>query len=110
VYGRGRPRGPTPRPVKARRYRLKTTVRPHTERLRRLEEEAGCCVRLTHGPTAGALAHRARERLTVSKEHQGTEQHDGFLKAPGMVKSLFLIASEFQKRARNVSATKSKRA
>jgi hypothetical protein len=45
-------------------------------------------------PTAGDLAHSARAILTVYKEQQGTEQHSGFLKAPGMVKSLFLTKPE----------------
>jgi hypothetical protein len=30
------------------RYRLKTTIRPHTERIAHLEEEAGCFVLLTN--------------------------------------------------------------
>ena len=50
VYGRGRPSAHTPRPVKALRYRLKTTIRPHTERISRMEEEAGCFVLLTNVP------------------------------------------------------------
>jgi hypothetical protein len=41
VYGRGRPSAHTLRPVKALRYRLKTTIQPHTERISRMEEEAG---------------------------------------------------------------------
>src|SRR3989440_4093206 len=40
VYGRGRPSAHTPRPVKALRYRLKATMRPHTERISRMEAEA----------------------------------------------------------------------
>ena len=40
VYGRGRPSPHKPRPVKAIRYRLTTTISPQTERIRRLEEEA----------------------------------------------------------------------
>ena len=60
VYGRGRPSPHTPRPVKAIRYRLTTTISPETERIRRLEEEAGCFVLLTNVPTAGDLAHNAR--------------------------------------------------
>jgi hypothetical protein len=34
VYGRGRPSAHTPRPIKAIRYRLKTTISPQTEPLR----------------------------------------------------------------------------
>ena len=37
VYGRGRPSPHKPRPVKAIRYRLTTTISPQTERIRRLE-------------------------------------------------------------------------
>src|SRR5436309_92668 len=94
VYGRGRPSAHTPRPVKALRYRLKTTIRPHTERIRRMEEEAGCFVLLTNVPTAGDMAHSAREILTVYKEQHGTEQNYGFLKDPVIVNSLFLKKPE----------------
>ena len=59
-----------------------------------MEEEAGCFVLLTNVPTAGDLAQSAREILTVSKEQHGTEQHYGFLKAPVLVKSLFLKKPE----------------
>jgi hypothetical protein len=61
---------------------------PHTERSGRLEAEAGCFVLLTTVPTAGTLAQRARELLTVYHEHPGTEQNYGFRKAPVMVNSL----------------------
>jgi hypothetical protein len=94
VYGRGRPSSHTPRPVKAMCDRLQTTTRPHAERLGRMEEEAGCFVLRTHGPTAGNLAHSAREILTVYTEHQGTEQNDGLLKDPVMVHRLFLQKPE----------------
>ena len=46
-------------------YRLKTTMSPQTERIVRLEEEAGCFVLLTNVPTAGNLAHSVRDILTV---------------------------------------------
>src|SRR5262249_10918575 len=88
VYGRGRPSAHKPRLVKALRYRLKTTMRPHTERFGRLEEEAGCFVLLTNVPTAGALAHSPREILTVYKEQHGTEQNYGFLKDPVIVNGI----------------------
>jgi transposase len=94
VYGRGRPSSHKPRPIKATLYRLKTTMRPHTECIGRLEEEAGCFVLLTTVPTAGDLAHSAREILTVSKEQHGTEQNYGFLTAPVIVNSLFLKKPE----------------
>jgi len=90
VYGRGRPSAHKPRSVKAIRYRLKTTISPQTERLVRREEEAGCFVLLTNVPTAGDLAHSARDILTVYKEQHGTEQNYGFLKDPVIVNSLFL--------------------
>ena len=94
VYGRGRPSSHKPRPVTAMRYRLKTTMRPHTERISRMEEEAGCFVLLTNVPTAGHLAQSAREILTVYKEQHGTEQNYGFLKDPVIVNSLFLKKPE----------------
>ena len=94
VYGRGWPSSHKPRPIKATRYRLKTTIRPHTECISRMEEEAGCFVLLTNVPTAGDLAHSAREILTVYKEQHGTEQNYGFLKDPVIVNSLFLKKPE----------------
>lgn len=94
VYGRGRPSAQKPRPVQTMRYRLKTTIRPHTARIVRLEEEAGCFVLLTKVPTTGDLAHSARDILTVYQDQQGTEQHYGFLKDPVIVNSLFLKKPE----------------
>ena len=94
MYGRGRPSAHTPRTVTAMRSRRKTTLRPHIERISRREEEAGCFVLLTHVPTAGTLAHRARDILTVYKEQQGTEQHYGLLTDPVMVHRLFLKKPE----------------
>jgi transposase len=94
VYGRGRPSAHKPRPITARRYRLKTAIRPQTERIARREEEAGCFVLLTNVPTAGELAHSARDILTVYKEQHGTEQNYGFLKDPVIVNSLFLKKPE----------------
>src|SRR5262249_61836836 len=44
VYGRGRPKAHKPRPVKAIRYRLKTTISLQSERIIWPEGEAGCCV------------------------------------------------------------------
>jgi transposase len=94
LYGRGRPSLHKPRAVKAVRYRLQTTMRPQTERLVRMKEEAGCFVLLTNVPTAGALAHSARDILTVYKDQHGTEQNYGFLKDPVIVNSLFLKKPE----------------
>jgi hypothetical protein len=59
-----------------------------------MEEEAGCFVLLTNVPTAGDLAHSARDILTVYKDQHGTEQHYGFLKDPVIVNSLFLKKPE----------------
>src|SRR2546428_7884370 len=67
---------------------------PHTERIGRLEAEAGCFVLLTNVPTAGDLAHSARDLLTVYKDQHGTEQNYGFLKDPVIVNSLFLKKPE----------------
>jgi transposase len=94
LYGRGRPSADKPRPIKAMRYRLKTTISIQTERIARLEEEAGCFVLLTNVPTAGDLAHSARDILTVYKDQHGTEQNYGFLKDPVIVNSLFLKKPE----------------
>jgi transposase len=94
VYGRGRPSAHTPRPIKAMRYNLKTHIHTHTERIARLEEEAGCFVLLTNVPTAGDMAHSARDLLTVYKDQHGTEQNYGFLKDPVIVNSLFLKKPE----------------
>jgi transposase len=94
VYGPGRPSAHKPRPITARRYRLKTAISPQTERIARMEEEAGCFVLLTNVPPAGDLAHSARDILTVYKEQHGTEQNYGFLKDPVIVNSLFLKKPE----------------
>jgi transposase len=94
VYGRGRPSPHKPRPIKALRYRLKTTMSPKTERIVRMEEEAGCFGLLTNVPTVGDLAHSAREILTGDKDQHGTEQHYGCLKDPVIVNSLFLKKPE----------------
>src|SRR5919108_4351333 len=94
VYGRGRPSAHKPRPITARRYRLKTAISPQTERMARMEEEAGCFVLLTNVPTAGDMAQSARDILTVYKEQHGTEQNYGFLKDPVLVNSLFLKKPE----------------
>jgi len=94
VYGRGRPSAHKPRPIKALRYRLKTAISPQTEHIARLGEEAGCFVLLTNVPTAGDLAHSARDLLTVYKDQHGTEQNYGFLKDPVIVNSLFLKKEE----------------
>jgi transposase len=90
IYGRGRPSSHTPRTIKTMHYRLKTTIKPDAERIRRREDEAGCFVLLTNVPTAGDLAHSARDILTVYKEQHGTEQNYGFLKDPVIMNSLFL--------------------
>ena len=76
------------------RSRLKTTVGIQTERIARLQEEAGCFVLLTNVPTAGDLAHSASDILTVYKDQHGTEQNYGFLKDPVIVNSLFLKKPE----------------
>src|SRR5438874_12812918 len=60
----------------------------------RLEEEAGCFVLLTNGPTTGYLAHSASDILTVYKDQHGTEQNYAFLKDPVIVNSLFLKKPE----------------
>jgi transposase len=93
-YGRGRPSAHKPRPITAMRYSLKTILSTHTERIARLEEEAGCFVLLTNVPTVGDLAHSARDILTVYKDQHRTEQNYGFLKDPVIVNSLCLKKPE----------------
>jgi hypothetical protein len=73
VYGRGRPSPHKPRPIKALRYRLKTTISPQTECIVRMEEEAGCFVLLTNVPLVGDLAHSARNILTGYKDQHGSQ-------------------------------------
>jgi hypothetical protein len=94
VYGRGRPSLQKPRPGKVMRERLKTTIRTHTERIVRLEEEAGCFVLLTNVPPGGDLAHSARDILSGDNDHHGPEQPYGLLKDPVMVKRLVLKKPE----------------
>ena len=94
LYGRGRPSAHKPRPVTAMHYRLKTTISTQPERIARMQEAAGCFVLLTNVPTAGDLAHSARDILTVYKDQHGTEQNYGFLKDPVIVNSLFLKKPE----------------
>jgi transposase len=94
LYGRGRPSSHKPRAVQAMRYRLKTSIRAQTERMARMEEEAGCFVLLTNVPTTGDLAHSAGDILKVYKDQHGTEQNYGFLKDPVLVNSLFLKKPE----------------
>ena len=57
-------------------------------------QEAGCFVLLTNVPTAGGMAHRSGEGLRAYKEPHGVEQNFAFLKAPVLVKSLFLKKPE----------------
>jgi transposase len=59
-----------------------------------MEEKAGCFVLLTNVPTAGHLAHSARDILTVYRKQHGTEQNFGFLQDPVIVNSLFLKRPE----------------
>ncbi len=94
VSGRGRPSAHKPRPVTAIRSRLKTTLSPQTERIVRLEEEAGGFGLRTNVPLVGDLAHSARDILTVYRAQHGTEQNDGFLQDPVRVNSLVLKKPE----------------
>jgi len=75
LSGRGRPNLDKPRPIKAMRSRLKTTLNAQTERMARLEEEAGCFVLLTNVPTTGDRAQSASDILSVDKDQPGTEQN-----------------------------------
>jgi transposase len=93
-YGPGRPSSKQPRVVKALRYGLQVTLRERSEVIARKTQETGCCVLLTHVPTAGEMAHRAEDVLRAYKEQHGIEQNYGFLKDPLIVNSLFLKKPE----------------
>jgi transposase len=93
-YGPGRPSRTQPRRVKAWRYGLQVTLHERSEVSARKTQETGCFVLLTHVPTAGEMAHTARDVLRAYKEQHGIEQNFGFLKDPLMVNSLFLKKPE----------------
>ncbi len=93
-YGPGRPSRHQPRPVKAMRYGLKPSLRERAEVIARKRHEAACFVLLTNVPTAGEMAHSARDVLRAYKEQYGVEQNFAFLKASVIVNSLFLKKPE----------------
>jgi hypothetical protein len=78
-YGPGRPSAKRPRVVKALRYGVQVTVHERSEVRARKTQETGCCVLLTHVPTAGEMAHRSGDVLPADKEQQGIEHNYGFL-------------------------------
>jgi transposase len=93
-YGPGRPSHTQPRKVKAVRYGLQVTLHERSAVIARKTQETGCFVLLTNVPTAGDMAHRARDVLRAYKEQHGIEQNFGFLKDPLIVNSLFLKKPE----------------
>jgi hypothetical protein len=93
-YGPGRPRATQPRVVKALRYGLHVTLHERSEVIARKRQAAGCFVLLSHVPTVGAIAHRARAVLQAYKEQHGREQNYGCLKDPLIGNSLFLNKPE----------------
>ena len=93
-YGPGRPRPQQPRVGKALRYGLQVTRHERAEVVGRKRQAAGWLVLVTHGPTAGEMAHRAGEGLQADKEQHGVEQNFAFFKAPVIVNSLFLKKPE----------------
>ena len=93
-YGPGRPSSTQPRAVKALRYGLQVTLHERAEVIARRLQETGCFVLLTNVPTAGEMAHQARDVLRAYKEQHGIEQNFGFLKDPLIVNSLFLKKPE----------------
>src|SRR5215510_15543049 len=93
-YGPGRPSRTQPRTVKAVRYGLQVTLHERSEVIACKLQETGCFVLLTNVPTAGEMAHTARDVLRAYKEQHGIEQNCGFLKAPLIVNSLFLKKPE----------------
>ena len=94
LESRGRPSRDKPRTVNARHSSLQATLRPQPERIVRPEEEAGCFVLRTNVPTAGDLAQSARALLPVYQDQHGTEQNDGCLTDPVLVKRLILKQPE----------------
>ena len=92
--GPGRPSLTQPRRVQAVRYGLQGTLHEQSEVIARQPHETGCCVLLTHVPTAGEMAPRAGDVLRASKEQHGIEPNFGFLQDPLMVKSLCLKKPE----------------
>jgi hypothetical protein len=92
--GPGRPSHQQPRVINARRSGLQLTLPARAEVIARKTPEAGCFVRLTHGPTAGEMAHRAGDVLRADKAPHGREQNCGVLQAPLMVNRLFLQKPE----------------
>jgi len=93
-YGPGRPSRTQARHVKALRYGLQVTLHERSEVLARKTQETGCFVLLTNVPTAGEMAHTARDVLRAYKAQHGIEQNFGFLKDPLIVNSLFLKKPE----------------
>jgi transposase len=93
-YGPGRPSQQQSRMVKALRSGVKATLHERAEGIARKRQETGCFVLLTHVPTAGAMAHQARDVLRADKEQHGIEQNFAFLKDPLIVNSLFLKKPE----------------
>jgi len=93
-YGPGRPSQKQPRVVKALRYGLQATLHERAEVIARKTQETGCFVLLTNVPTAGDMAHQARDVLRAYKEQHGIEQNFAFLKDPLIVNSLFLKKPE----------------
>jgi transposase len=94
TYGPGRPSSKQPRVVKALRYSLQVTLHEQSESIARKRQETGCFVLLTNVPTAGEMAHTARDVLQAYKEQHGIEQNYGFLKDPLIVNSVFLKKPE----------------
>jgi hypothetical protein len=83
--GPGRPSPTPPRVLKARRYGLQGPRHERDEGIAHKRQAPGCVGRLTHGPTAGERAQRAREVRWASKEPHGVEQNLALLNDPVMV-------------------------
>jgi hypothetical protein len=92
--GPGRPSRTQPRQVKAVRYGLQVTLHERAAVMARKPQETGCFVRLPHVPTAGEMAHTARDVLRAYTEQHGSEQNFGFLQDPLMVNRLLLKKPE----------------
>jgi len=97
TYGRGRPPGEGPRPVKSIIYRLKLQLQENAKLVAKHRERAGCFVLLTNTKKQADDEERgysAEKCLTNYKEQHGVERNFSFLKEPLIVNDVFLKKPE----------------
>ncbi|TDI76828.1 MAG: IS1634 family transposase [Bacteroidetes bacterium] len=93
-YSRGRPAKNGIRKVNRICYILNAKIEEKPERIKRIQEEAGCFVLLTNVPTQGEMTETGTDLLRVYKEQNGIERNFSFLKDPLIVNDLFLKKPE----------------